>query len=232
MERLKRVEHPVGRHLLLRARGRAHAATAGHAVRRRRIDAYLASTPDPRVHIGAGPKRIDGWLNTDLISGDVHLDLERPLPFADASVAHVFGEHVIGSLSEAVAQRLFAEVARVLRPGGVLRVTTPDLAKLVALYRDEHPTVSRAAYLEHLSEVTGRRRTRAAELLNDSVRLWGIRYAYDLDDLRARLLEAGFAEVREVERGESSEPALRGLERHEPAELDRAHVLYVEAVAP
>ncbi len=64
------------------------------------------------------------------------------------------------------------------------------------------------------------------------MRLWGVLYSYDFDDLRARLSAAGFAEVRRVARGESDDPALRGLERHEPADLDRAHVLYVEAVAP
>ncbi|WP_433300251.1 methyltransferase domain-containing protein [Actinoplanes sp. CA-030573] len=55
-------------------------------------------------------------------------DATRPFPFADASVAGV----VIGELIEHVfaPDELIAEVARVLKPGGVVVLTTPNLATL------------------------------------------------------------------------------------------------------
>jgi predicted SAM-dependent methyltransferase len=230
LTRLKRTEHPAGRYLLLRGRGLLHKASRGHVVRRRMIRRHLESQAAPALHIGAGPMQLDGWLNTDLIAGDVHLDLERPLPLPDASLAHVFGEHVIGSLSEQAGIQLLAEIHRVLRPGGVVRLTTPDLQKLIAIYRDENAVVSRDDYTRFLDGETGKAHATPCQLFNDCVRLWGIRYTYDEEDLTQKLRAAGFAEVERVEPGESRHPALRGLERHGEPWVNRAEALCLEAV--
>jgi predicted SAM-dependent methyltransferase len=230
LEALKRTEHPAARHVLLRTRGYLHAVARGHAVRKQVIARYLVRSPAPAVHFGAGPKRIDGRLNTDLISGDVYVDLERRLPFPDASLAYAFGEHVIGSLSEAGGIGLLGELHRVLRPGGVLRLTTPDLRKLLALYGDESPVVGRAEYLRYLDRETGKAHATPCQAFNDAVRLWGIRYTYDEEDLAAKLTGAGFASVERVEPGESRHERLRGLERHGEPWVNRVEALTIEAV--
>lgn len=232
LARLKRTEHPAGRYVLLRGRGLLHGATRGHRVRRRAVERHLATTAAPALHIGAGPKRLDGWLNTDLIAGDVHLDLERRLPLPDASLAYAFGEHVIGSLSEAAAIGLLAELHRVLRPGGVLRLTTPDLEKLIAIYRDENAVVGRDEYTRFLDEETGKPHATPCQVFNDCVRLWGIRYTYDEEDLTGKLRSAGFTEIERMETGESHRPALRGLERHGEAWVNQAEAVCLEAVRP
>ena len=232
IERLKRTEHPAARYALLRSRGALHYLGRGHAVRRREIARYLATHRDPALHVGAGPKRLDGWLNCDLIAGDVYLDLERPLPLPDGCLAYAFGEHVLGALSESGGQALLGELRRVLRPGGVLRIATPDLVKLIALYRDENEAASLSDYAALLDTQTGRPHLRACQVFNDLVRSWGIRWTYDEEDLTAKLREAGFGAVRRREPGESLHPALRGLERHEPEWANRAEDLCLEAEVP
>ena len=226
--RLKRTEHPAGRYLLLRGRGLLNRVRRGHVVRRRAVRRHLES-PQPSLHIGAGPKTLDGWLNSDLIGGDIHLDLERTLPLPDASIAYAFGEHVVGSLSEQATMGLLRELHRVLRPGGVLRLTTPDLEKLIAIYRDENPVVGRDEYARYLDDETGKPHATPCQLFNDLVRLWGIRYTYDEEDLTRRLRETGFADIERVEPSESRHPALRGLERHGEPWVNRAEALCLEA---
>lgn len=231
--RLKRTEDPVLRQALLRGRGLVHYATSGHAVRARTVAAYLTSTDAPKLHIGAGPFRLDGWLNTDLIAGEAYLDLTRRLPFADATFVHAFGEHVIEHLSEAAGTALVGELRRVLGPGGVLRLTTPDLHKLIAIYEDRNSVISRADYARFLDEQTGKVHDRPCQVLNDYLRLWGHQWIYDEEDLTARLLAAGFATVERVEPGASAHPELRGLERHGGAEwVNRAEAMCLEATCP
>lgn len=229
--RLKRTEDPALRHVLLRSRGAMHWAVRGHGVRQRTVERYLAATPEPKLHIGAGPQRIDGWLNTDLIAGDAYVDLGRRLPFADGTFAYAFGEHVIEHLPQRVGAALMAELHRVLRPGGVLRLTTPDLQKVIAIYEDRNPVVSRDDYADFLGAQTGKRYARPAQIFNDYTRLWGHQWIYDEDDLAGAMREAGFASVARHETGASDIAALRGLERHGGAEwVNRAEAMCLEAV--
>lgn len=231
--RLKRTENPFLRHLLLRARGSAHYLTRGHVVRRRAVAVYLEATPEPRLHIGAGPLRIPGWLNSDLIAADIYLDVARPLPLPGASFSYVFGEHLIEHLAEPAAEGLLRELHRILRPGGILRLTTPDLQKIIAIYKDRNPVVSQADYARYLDEGTGKTHERPAQILNDFLRLWGHRYVYDEEDLSARLLAAGFVDVVRREPGESDHEALGHLEQHGAAEwVNHAEAMCLEAQRP
>jgi len=201
----------------------------GHRVRDRAWRSYQAHHADPALHFGCGPQRLAGWLNVDLVAGDVHVDLERPLPFEDGIFAYAFGEHVVGSLSERGGMRLLRELHRVLRPGGVLRLTTPDLAKLVALYRDDHQETRQRDYVSFLDRETGKTHATACQALNDALRLWGIRFSYDHEDLALKLGAAGFTEIEHVEHGASAHVALRGVERHGDPWLSLTESLCLEA---
>jgi predicted SAM-dependent methyltransferase len=212
--RLKRVEHPVARDALLHGRAAIEYARKGHVVRRRRLRAYLRSTSEPKLHIGCGPVILEGWLNTDIVNGDVYLDITRPLPFPDAGFQYVFGEHLIEHISEQAGAALCAELWRVTAPDGVVRLTTPDLRKLIALYDDRNETISRAEYAKVLAGITGKTYDQPCRLLNDYLRLWGHRYVYDEPDLTAKLLRAGFRKVQRVDSGQSDHAALRDVERH------------------
>ena len=230
VERAKRTESPVLRPAFLRGMGAGQWARRGHTVRRGVVERYLAGTAEPKLQIGAGPLGLDGWLNSDLIAGDVYLDLERPLPLPERTFAYAFGEHVIEHIAEPKVAGLLAELHRILAPGGVLRLVTPDLRKLIELYEDRSSEISRADYSAWLGGLTGKRYDQPAQLLNDNLRLWGHRHIYDEDDLRARLLAAGFASVERVEPLASAHPPLTDLERHGGAAwVNRAEALCVEA---
>ena len=230
IRRLKRVEHPTARHLLLRTRGAVHYLARGHVVRAWIIRRHLRVSDAPRLQIGSGPVSLDGWLNSDLISGDIYLDVTRKLPLPDRSIRYAFGEHVIEHISQRQAERLLRELHRVLQPGGILRLTTPDMKKIIAIYADRNPVVSRADYARFLDRETGKQHFQPCQILNDYMRLWGHQYIYDEEDLRARLQQVGFVQIRRWEPGESEHGRLRGIERHGGAEwINRAEALSLEA---
>ncbi|MGH6690635.1 MAG: class I SAM-dependent methyltransferase, partial [Gammaproteobacteria bacterium] len=103
--------------------------------RRREIDDYLRTSKGPRVILGAGLNRCPGWLSTDATptSGQVHLDVSRRFPFPDASIDFYQSEHMIEHLGYYVALSMAKEMRRTLKPGGVARIATPDLARIADL---------------------------------------------------------------------------------------------------
>lgn len=67
---------------------------------------------------------------------DVITDLERGLPFDDATFDHVFAIHVLEHVRDLLA--LMADLHRVLRPSGVLHVLTPDWRHVNAVADPTH----------------------------------------------------------------------------------------------
>jgi predicted SAM-dependent methyltransferase len=233
ISRLKQTRNRALRGLLLQSAGAMHYVTHGHRRRASVVRRYLATHDEPGLHFGAGPVRLEGWLNSDLISAEVHVDLTRRLPLPDACFAYAFGEHVIEHVRDDTAEQLLGELFRILRPGGVLRLTTPDLRKVIAIYEDANPVIGQGEYLEFLGGLTGRRYEQPCQMLNDYLRLWGHQYVYDEGDLTARLRDAGFVDVQRAEPGESRHAAFCSLERHGGAEwVNRAEAMCLEATRP
>lgn len=157
-----------------------------------------------KLHLGCGSVNLEGWVNIDLESpaADMHLDLRKTLPFSDGSVDYVFAEHFIEHVERHEALRLLQDLVRVLAPGGVIRLATPDLRFLAATYL--------AGNLDEWGDLW--RPDNAANLLNGGMRLWGHQFVYDAEDLEALLFEAGLTRRNFQPWRESAHVALKGLE--------------------
>jgi predicted SAM-dependent methyltransferase len=231
-QRIQRSESLIGRMVLLRLAGASHYFRHGHLARRRQVSKYLSRSDEPRLQIGSGPMSLEGWLDSDLLAGDIHLDLERRLPLPDSSFQYVFGEHVIEHLTQSAGSALLAEIHRILRPGGVVRMTTPDLMKIIALYEDRNPVIGLADYSRFLDgETGGKPHELRCQVLNDLMRQWGHRYIYDEEDLAAKLTETGFQQIERVEPGQSQHPQLKGAEQR-PEWQNQAEAMTLEATKP
>lgn len=94
-----------------------------------------------KVNVGSGIWFRRGWATVDYYaprrSVDFSIDLRSAssLPFASRSVSLIFSSHLLEHLSDAQGVLLLEEFARVLRPGGLLRVSLPDAERAIAAYR-------------------------------------------------------------------------------------------------
>jgi len=80
------------------------------------------------LNLGGGGNCLDGCLTVDIDPrADSYVDLKRPLPFADKSIDGIFCEEVIEHLSELNGLAMLRECLRIMKPGSVIRITTPDL---------------------------------------------------------------------------------------------------------
>ncbi len=88
-------------------------------------------------NVGAGSFFHKYWTNIDYATehyasvqrpGFVHHDLLslQPLPVADCSAEIVYTSHTIEHITNDAARTLFNEAHRILKPGGGIRITTPD----------------------------------------------------------------------------------------------------------
>jgi len=168
-----------------------------------------------KLHIGCGDIYLDGWVNIDLDSdrADVKHDLTRPLPYDENSVDFIYSEHFIEHLTVDEGLKMLKECHRILNPGGVLRVATPDLDFLVNQYKTswkDQDWIKTFGY-EWLE-------TRA-EMLNLCFHEWGHKYLYNQEELARRLREAGFLKMVRKELNESLHVELRHRETRKDSRL-------------
>jgi len=183
------------------------------------IDAYLREPGVRKLHLGCGGNILSGWLNTDLEPGSsnvARIDLTEQLPFEDASFDYMFSEHVIEHLSYRQGLAMLCECHRVLRPGGRLRISTPDLAFLVDLYAAEKSDVQ----LRYIDWATANFLCKAPVradtfVINNFVRNWGHTFIYDEKVLRVSLSIAGFRAVTRCALNDSSDEKLCNLENED-----------------
>ncbi len=190
-----------------------HLALREVAIRR-----YLAAHRVRRLQLGAGSNLLPGWLNSDLSPSSravIHLDATRRFPFADGTFDRVFSEHQLEHLDHPAGEFMLREVFRVMRPGGRLRVVTPDLARLLGLYGGEQSDEG-ARYVRWITErfLPEAPRPSPVFVVNCCMRAWGHRFLHDRATLTEALLGAGFVDVEACEPGESRDRELRGIDSH------------------
>jgi len=78
-----------------------------------------------------------GWTTLDLIDADILCDMrQQTLLFPDESLGAIYCSHVIEHISIKEARKLLKEFHRVLKPGAICRIVTPDMQQMIDHYRD------------------------------------------------------------------------------------------------
>jgi len=196
-----------------------HFLSKGHAFARQRIRRFYRENKIKKITLGCGEFPVPGWLNADIISGDICYDAAEKSPFPSDSVDFVFTEQFIEHLSYHDAIFHLKEVVRILKKGGVLRLSTPDLEKLIAFYMGTNPDATRErVFKTHFNPQfykPAETDPTACKVVNDFFRAWGHQFVYDYETLHKLLVRAGFTDVKRVVWGRSEYKELCGLEMHD-----------------
>jgi predicted SAM-dependent methyltransferase len=181
------------------------------------IKRYLAATATRKLQIGSGRNVLPGWLSTDIDPRSArvaYLDATRPFPFADAVFDYVYSEHMIEHIDWSQGLFMLCECRRVLKPGGTLRIATPDLQTLLGLYPCASDPLG-ARYIEWITDkFLDRTAYKASLVINNAFRNWGHEFLYDGELLTMRMQQAGFSHIRRCAPGESADDHLSGIESH------------------
>jgi FkbM family methyltransferase len=202
------------------------------------------------LHCGCGRVVEPGWLNSDLrgivdaagnatqrgriarLDGDryyLEQDSTDPFPLSDGCFECVYSEHFIEHVPMRGAVSWLREMRRLLKPGGVLRLSTPDLRRYVEGYMDDEGSF----FAEHRSHLLATGLFEGKELperrgwmVNQIFYRWGHRWIYDVEEIRHIATRAGFSADAVAERafGQSPIDGLAALDREQHSDES----IYVE----
>lgn len=197
----------------------------------KKIKAYQSSKPVVKrllqrdvvmLNVGCGTDYKPEWINIDNNSDhniedgklDLNWDLRNPLPFPENSVDYIFNEHFFEHLTAEEGQRAMRDFMRVLKKGAVMRIAMPSLEEVVKTY--QNPKWKSEPYIKKygLDFVQTR-----AEMLNINFSWWGHKWLYDWEELKRRLGDAGYPQVKRGSHSKSSYKELRNLETREESLL-------------
>ena len=214
---------------------RAMRAVTGR--NRRLIRSYLADHPVARLHIGCGENELPGWLNTELCprGSQIYLDATQPFALPDTCIDVVYSEHMIEHVPWIGGRAMLRECFRVMKPGALLRIVTPNLAFLMRVVEEPLTPIHQAYIQYNLEEYQiDAPSGSAVHVVNNFVRAWGHQFIYDDATLRQLMTEAGFTSITARRLDDSAQPALAGLAKvgRMPAGFLSMESLVLEARKP
>lgn len=159
-------------------------------------------------------------------TGIIHADVRRRIPFPDEVAQFVYSSHMIEHMVREDGLRVVLESARVLAPGGILRIATPDLEALVEGYRTGYAWEGMTpadTFMHSFGSATTPSTTlrRFAHQLFTHPHQW----LYDEASLTRLFQDAGFIDVRRLKFRESDIPDIDEIE-------DREQSLFIEGRRP
>ncbi|MET0251902.1 MAG: methyltransferase domain-containing protein [Novosphingobium sp.] len=193
------------------------AAPAKRVLAPMEVRRYLSRHDEPRLNIGCGGNRLPGWLNVDRFPpfGVTFMDATTRLPFDDGTFAAVLCEHMIEHVPKSDAIHLLGELARILAPGGAVRIVTPDLgwlaSRVLAPVPDGAPDET---YRTFLSERHGGTPVSWCDAINLCFYEHSHCYIWSIEELSEQMQSAGFKDLAVMRAGASKDPQFENVDGH------------------
>jgi SAM-dependent methyltransferase len=139
----------------------------------------------------------------------IHHDLSHSIPLKDQTADFIYSSHFLEHLFRKDAERLLTDCHRALKPGGIIRISIPDLAYAISLYaRGEKKQLLEAYFFVEDKESFLARH----------------KYMYDFELLKLLLENIGFSQVVRCVYQEGQTPDIKQLDNRPEDSL------FVEAV--
>jgi len=157
------------------------------------------------LHIGCGKNYIKNWINIDINPPcDLKLDITKTnLPFKPSTISFIFTEHFIEHITLLQGIKFLTQCNILLKPSGILRLSTPDLEFLI------HQYISKK--INQWKNVDWTPKT-PCQMVNEGLHNWGHKFVYDYNELTNVLLNCGFSSYKTVMWHESNYIELQNLE--------------------
>lgn len=190
---------------------------------------YLASNSIKCLQIGAQNHPIHNWLNVDIRPRStqvMYMDATKKFPIDDGVFDFVFSEHMIEHIGFNDGLFMLGECHRILKKGGKIRISTPDLKFLISLYQ-EPKSGAQEKYIQFSKRYMRDLKVPITDtiVINNFFRDWGHQFIYDAKTLMAALSSVGFMNITFPRVSESSSEHLRNLEKHGLEITDEFNVL-------
>jgi hypothetical protein len=197
----------------IRAAIKATVAAVNTPMAKVRTRRAIAAAPRPmKLEIGGLLPR-DGWVitNVNAVTRN-YMDCTTRWPIEDSAAAYIFSDNVIEHIPLAAGRAMLNEAYRVLQPGGVIRLVTPDIKKHVELYLAGASSTQTDVAQEYRD--MGLVVEHSIDLIRIPIGSFGHHegYVYDFEVLEQELKRSGFHSVVQCEMGESEHEALRGID--------------------
>jgi predicted SAM-dependent methyltransferase len=193
-----------------------YGATVARAYGTMMWPVYRRSNRIRRLHLGCSELLRPGWFNTDKYPrriGVAYCDATGRYPFENDAFDYIFTEHMIEHVTYAGGKSLVRECLRVLKPGGKLRISTPDLGRILAL-REPRSQLEKDYVQFALGTIPEAVDGQISFFINQFMRAWGHTFIYDRETLSGLMRSAGFIDITERRPGESDDAELTDIERH------------------
>jgi len=188
-------------------------------------------TETVKVHLGSGPNIMPGWINVDYnpdFNPQVVADLSQRFPFDDECVDYIHSEGVLCQFPLAQGRHFLNECFRIMKPGGFMRLLSPDLLRLVQAYLDDARSgENKLVELWQREVEIPLQLSTSAEVINIGIRDLHS-FVYDSPTLMKILESCGF-EAEQVSYQQAGPEALQGLDVRSP---ENATYMYFECRKP
>lgn len=183
---------------------------------------YASAHEVRALNIGSSSSVLPAWFNVDYFvayENQFFMDAATRFPMPDSSLHYIRSEHMIEHVPYPSAMVMLSECLRVLKPGGIVRIATPDLRKLARLY-DSPLSPEQKRYVD---AVLGTQRSfydgsEVGSVVNNIFLFENHYFIYDAGTLGEALARAGFVDIVVSAPGQSAHDVLHGKDLHATAE--------------